>query len=257
MKQNNINIVGARIDLLTLKDLNRLVLDHATDTEIKSIVIAHHNLHSLYLIQKNNSLQKFYQEVAFISFIDGMSLIFIGKLLGYKLNRNHRVTYVDWIEHLLTITKENDLRLFFLGSKPEVSKKAVTQIKKLYPGINIEFHHGYFNKSIESVENQEVLSQIKYYNPDILMVGMGMPLQEYWIMENYDNLNAKVILTVGACMDYIAGEIPVPPRWMGKIGLEWLYRFICEPKRLFSRYFIEPFYLVEPLIKSFLNKRID
>ena len=76
------------------------------------------------------------------------------------------------------------------------------------------------------------------------MVGMGMPLQEHWIAENYDKLGNAVILPCGAAIDYFAGAIPTPPRWAGRLGLEWLYRLLAEPTRLWKRYLIEPWFLL-------------
>jgi len=76
---------------------------------------------------------------------------------------------------------------------------------------------------------------------------MGMPRQEYWISNNFSDLTANIILPSGAAIDYIAGVVPTPPRWSGKIGLEWLFRFVVEPKRLAYRYLIEPFFVLRLL----------
>ena len=98
--------------------------------------------------------------------------------------------------------------------------------------------HGYFDKSPDSVENEAVLQAINATRPDILLVGLGMPLQERWLMENWDRIEAKVALPVGALFDYLAGEFPRAPRWMTDHGLEWLGRLIIEPRRLWRRYLL-------------------
>jgi N-acetylglucosaminyldiphosphoundecaprenol N-acetyl-beta-D-mannosaminyltransferase len=85
---------------------------------------------------------------------------------------------------------------------------------------------------------------------------MGMPRQEIWVLNNLEKLHAKVILTCGACMDYIAGEIPTPPRWMGRVGLEWLYRLLSEPGRLWKRYLVEPWFLGGLLVRDLWELRI-
>jgi N-acetylglucosaminyldiphosphoundecaprenol N-acetyl-beta-D-mannosaminyltransferase len=112
------------------------------------------------------------------------------------------------------------------------------------PGLQIATAHGYFDRSPGSIENEAVLAQINAYQPHILLVGMGMPLQEHWLIDMFDRIDANVLMNVGAIMDYFAGEIPTPPRWMGRVGLEWLYRLGSEPRRLWQRYLVEPWLLL-------------
>ena len=86
------------------------------------------------------------------------------------------------------------------------------------------------------------------------MVGMGMPRQELWIHDNFDHLSTTVILPAGAAIDYIAGVVPTPPRWMGKVGLEWTFRLAAEPKRLRHRYLLEPWSVLGLLALDFIHK---
>ena len=89
---------------------------------------------------------------------------------------------------------------------------------------------GYFDARYGSSENEALLGRINAYRPDLLMVGMGMPRQEIWTQENFARLNADVILSsIGAAFDYIAGAVPTPPRWSGRMGLEWFFRLAHEP----------------------------
>jgi N-acetylglucosaminyldiphosphoundecaprenol N-acetyl-beta-D-mannosaminyltransferase len=88
------------------------------------------------------------------------------------------------------------------------------------------------------------------------MVGMGMPRQEFWTQENFSQLDAHVILSsTGAALEYIAGATPTPPRWSGRIGLEWMFRLAHEPRRLFSRYLIEPWYILLLLLMDYPRSR--
>ncbi len=94
-----------------------------------------------------------------------------------------------------------------------------------------------------------MLERINAYAPALLMVGMGMPRQELWTHENFPRLKADVILSsVGAAFDYVAGAVPTPPRWSGRLGLEWAFRLAHNPARLFSRYFVEPWYILLLLV---------
>jgi N-acetylglucosaminyldiphosphoundecaprenol N-acetyl-beta-D-mannosaminyltransferase len=129
-------------------------------------------------------------------------------------------------------------------------------LMKEFPSLDLRVHHGYFDSRPGCYENLEILSRINAYRPHVLMVGMGMPHQEHWILDNLDQLDANAILPVGACMDYVAGHISTPPRWMGRMGLEWLYRFSCEPKRLGRRYLIEPLFIIRLLAKEIWQRLV-
>jgi N-acetylglucosaminyldiphosphoundecaprenol N-acetyl-beta-D-mannosaminyltransferase len=229
----------------TIDRLNSLIKD--TVSENKKLTIAHHNIHSLFLSFKTQELKKFYDNCDYIH-IDGMPLVLICKLFGRSINRHNRITYMDWIIPLLHICDRNEWRIFYLGSKPDVAAIAIKTLKVQFHSIEFEYHSGYFDMLGE--ENQEIVKEINSFSPEILFVGMGMPRQELWIQQNFTNLDTKVLLPCGACFDYIAGAIKTPPRWTGRVGLEWLYRLIHEPKRLFRRYLVEPFIVFFYLLKG-------
>jgi len=104
-------------------------------------------------------------------------------------------------------------------------------------------HQGYFDKSDGSEENQSVLKVVRKFKPNILIVGMGIPCQELWILNNYDLIGANVILNVGSTIEYFTGNQPTPPRIAEKLGLEWLFRLIRNPCRLWRRYLFEPWFI--------------
>lgn len=189
---------------------------------------------------------RMFYERADIIHIDSMPLVYWARLLGYPVTHDQRVTYVDWVHPLLATAAYQGWRVFYLGGKPGVAARAAEYLRTQYPSLMIATHHGYFRPD----ENVAILATIADFQPHILMVGMGMPRQEYWILDNLDRIRANAILTAGACFDYIAGEIPTPPRWMGRVGLEWLYRLISEPQRLSRRYLVEPWSLVPLMIKD-------
>jgi N-acetylglucosaminyldiphosphoundecaprenol N-acetyl-beta-D-mannosaminyltransferase len=121
--------------------------------------------------------------------------------------------------------------------------------------LKIEVNDGYFDAGPGSHENEALLARINGYLPDLLMVGMGMPRQEFWIQENVRRLKTHVILPSGAAIDYIAGAVPTPPRWAGLLGLEWAFRLISEPRRLAGRYVIEPWSILGRVINDLVFKR--
>ncbi len=230
-------LLGARIDAMTQDDLHEVIARAVAEN--RKWIVAHHNMHSLYLQERDPKMRALFREARCVH-VDGMSLILLGRLLGLGLRREHRVTYADWVRPLLGFAAHRGFRVFYLGSRPGVAERAAELLRAEIPKLQIATHHGYFPGAPEAPENRRVLHEIGGFRPDILMVGMGMPRQEHWIVDNLERVQARAILTTGACMDYVAGVVPTPPRWMGRMGLEWLHRLGSEPARLWQRYILEP-----------------
>ncbi len=114
--------------------------------------------------------------------------------------------------------------------------------------------HGHFDSAPEGPQNAAVLDSIRAFEPDVLFVGMGMPRQEAWILQNRAALGRCVIFPVGAAFDYEAGAIPTPPRWTGRLGIEWMFRLAAEPRRLCRRYLLEPWSLLGPALGDLLAR---
>jgi len=250
---NTFDLLGARVNLLTMTQLNDIIA--ATIESDKKCVLANHNLHSLYLLRHEIEMRLFFESVDY-SHVDGMALIFLGRCLGLPVKKCHRVTYVDWFPILMRESARRNWRVFYLGSKPGVSKEGAAILRQRFPGLEIAIAHGYFNAHPDSDENHNILNTINRYRPHILLVGMGMPRQEYWILNNLSNLSVNVVLPSGAAMDYVVGTIPTPPRWASKIGLEWFSRLINEPGRLWRRYLVEPWSLLPLFLAEVIRRRI-
>lgn len=238
---DRVHLLGIAVDPLTQDGLTALVVQGVADR--RRWVIANHNLHSVFLYHHDRELKAFYDAADF-SHIDGMPIVLLGRLLGRPLNRAHRVTYVDWIRPLLAEAARRGFRVFYLGSRPGVAEAGAAILTAEFTQLHMEVQHGFFSADAGSSENRDVLEQIRAFRPDILMVGMGMPRQELWVARNLETLDAGVILMTGACMDYVAGMVATPPRWLGQLGLEWAYRLFTEPRRLWRRYLVEPWFVL-------------
>lgn len=234
-----LTLLGVEVDPVSMNDLHAVI--GKAITEGRQIVIAHHNLHSVFLFHRDPKMRAFYSKADVIP-IDGMPLVYWGRLMGKPLEPEHRITYVDWVRPLMAEAKRQGWRVFYLGGKPGVAERAAERLRSEFPGLSLQTHHGYFD--VTGKENGDILDKINAYRPHVLMVGMGMPRQEHWVLDNLERLRVNAILTAGACFDYVAGAIPTPPRWMGRLGLEWAYRLFSEPRRLWRRYLVEPWYLV-------------
>lgn len=215
----------------------------------RKALIANHNAHSLYLLRRNPEFAAYYQMADLVE-VDSLPLLLWANGTGRRSRRFHRCTYLDWRDPFWNLASEREWRVFYLGGAPGVAEAAKAALIETWPGLTLEVCDGYFDMSAGKTANSAVLSQIKAFAPDVLFVGMGMPRQELWIQQNYDHLPACAILPVGAAFDYEAGVQKAAPRWMGRIGVEWLFRLLHDPRRLFSRYCVEPWFLIGMLIQD-------
>ena len=136
-----------------------------------------------------------------------------------------------------------------------MAEKAAVQLRARFPQLRIQgAYHGYFDKSPGHPENKATLEAIRAAQPDILLVGFGMPAQEKWLQENWERLDVSVAITVGALFEYISGELARGPRWMTENYLEWLARLIISPRRYAKRYLRDnPLFLVRILKQRFFG----
>jgi N-acetylglucosaminyldiphosphoundecaprenol N-acetyl-beta-D-mannosaminyltransferase len=140
---------------------------------------------------------------------------------------------------LAAFASAHGLTLYFLGGRPGVAESAKRALRGVHPTLKVVgTRHGYFEKSAGSAESAAIVAEINRANPDILVVGFGMPVQEQWLNENWPKLHARVALTGGAAFDYVSGTLRRPPKWMQMVGLEWLGRMLIEPRRLWRRYVV-------------------
>lgn len=241
---------GIRLNPISDDDIVRIVTETVSEKEHR--IIANHNLHSLYLWRRDARMRRFY-ELADLIHIDGMFLIFLANLLGIPLRRQHRATSLDFFPRLAPLAAHHGWRLFYLGSKPGIAARAAVRLRARFPGLQIRTQHGHFDTNPSGVYNRAVLDQINAYAPHILLVGMGMPRQENWILDNYKYIHANVIFPTGAFMDYMAGEIPQAPRWLASLYMEWLFRLISEPTRLSRRYLLEPWFVLHDIARYYLT----
>ena len=244
-----LHLLGAEVDLVTPGQVMNFV---SGKVAAKSrAIVANHNLHSLYLFQKRADMRAFYQKANLIE-IDSVPLIAWGKLLGHPVSRAFRCTYLDFREDFWALAQDRGWRVCHIGGAAEHNEASRAAILKRYPRVRLDVHSGFFD--MNGADNEALLAILQAQKPDVLLVGMGMPRQETWILRNYERLPDCVILPIGAAFDYEAGVAYTPPRWTGQIGLEWLVRFVHEPRRLFERYFIEPWALIPQAVRDVVNR---
>jgi N-acetylglucosaminyldiphosphoundecaprenol N-acetyl-beta-D-mannosaminyltransferase len=209
-------------------------------------VVLNVNAHCLNLCHEDEGLRNFFA-AADVVFCDGAGVRLAVRMLGGRLPV--RITYADWLPRLAALAEERGFSLFFLGGRPGVAREAARRLEASHPDLRIVgARHGFFDHWAGSLENGTVVAEINAARPDFLLVGLGMPLQERWLMENRHGLDVGVALTGGAVFDYASGRLRRGPRLLTDNGLEWLARLIVEPRRLWRRYLLgNPLFLARVL----------
>ncbi len=170
---------------------------------------------------------------------DGIGVIYAAKILRKPLK--NRVTGIDLMTEVLGHLAKTKGSYFLFGSKPGVADKAALIINDRFKGIEcVGTQHGYFSVD----EEDDIIDRINKANPDVLFVGLGSPKQEVWVHSNLKRLETPVCMCIGGAIDVYSGNIDRAPKWVMKIGMEWLYRAIKEPKR-FKRLLKIPVFFVK------------
>ncbi|MGI8909024.1 MAG: WecB/TagA/CpsF family glycosyltransferase [Rubrobacteraceae bacterium] len=244
MKGSRIEILGVGVDPVTVDELREEVLRLAGEDGLSLVLNA--NAHCLNLSYRDPAMRDFLNR-ADVVFCDGVGVMVAARLLGERIPE--RITYADWAWRLAAFAEAEGLSLYFLGARPGVAAKAAKNLEERHPRLKVVgVRHGYFDHAVGSRENAAVVREINAQEPDILLVGLGMPLQERWLMENRRNLNARVALAGGAVFDYVSGDLRRGPRLLTDNGFEWLARLLMKPGRLWRRYLLgNPLFLARVL----------
>lgn len=198
-------------------------------------------------IENDEKLKRIIDEADMV-LVDGKPLIWISKIKKNKIKE--KVSGSDLVPKLCEISNKKGYSIFIIGGKEGVAEAAKQKLKEKYSNINIVGTYappfGFENDQEELNKINKIISSVK---PDLLFACFGCPKQEKWIYDNYNKYGAKVSICAGATVDFLAGNIKREPKWMSDCGLEWFYRFLQEPKRLFKRYFIDDMKIIKLLFK--------
>ena len=248
-----VRVLGVGVDPVTPEGLNASI-SRFVDARAHALVL-NVNAHGLNLAQDHAWLRSMLNSADLV-FCDGAGVQFAARMLGEEVPQ--KITYAEWMWQLAEMAAARGYRLFFLGAWAGVAQGAADNLCARYPQLQIAgTHHGYFEKRLGSVENDAVVAAINDANPNILLVGFGMPLQERWLLENWDSIDADVALTGGGVFDYVSGQRRRPPRWMTEHGFEWFGRLVIEPRRLWRRYLIGLPIFTLHLLRAWAKQRLS
>jgi N-acetylglucosaminyldiphosphoundecaprenol N-acetyl-beta-D-mannosaminyltransferase len=198
------------------------------------LLVVNANAHCVTLSQSEPWMRGLFAQ-ADIAFCDGAGVQMATKIL--KGFTPHRTTPPEWIGAALERLGPK-ARVFWLGGAPEVAQQAAASYEARFDVVTAGVQHGYFDASPGSAESRAVIARINESRATILLVNMGMPRQERWLWDNWQELSPVVAITAGALVDHAAGRVRRPPRWVANLGVEWLVRLIREPRRLWRRYLL-------------------
>lgn len=249
MHQRRFHLFGLPVDPYTQQELIEEVT--AAVARRRRLVVANLNLHGLYCGLTCPEMEALLRQRDSIVHIDGVPIVWLGKIWGNSVTRASRLAHLDLLPHLLQALASVNARIFFIGGKPDVAQKGRAALASRIPDLNMEVAPGFF--SFGADDEEEALERIAAAKPDVLLIGMGMPRQEMWVSRIQAMVDAPVIMVCGGFLDYIAGETATPPRWLGPLGLEWAFRLMRDPRRLGSRYCIEPFKLIAIICRRLLG----
>lgn len=220
-------------------------------------LLLNHNLHSAFCYHTIPEFRSLYARAQAI-IVDGWPILRLIRRSDGAPRRHseYRIGSTDWLAELPAALEDraerDQYRVFVLGADPKANALAVRSLKKTMPTADVEGRHGYFAQGDEP----DVVAQIERFRPHLVLLGMGMPRQEEFLVRNERALPPAHYATVGGAIDYIAGQSRLGPRWLGAVGLEWLWRLTHEPGRLSRRYLIEPWVLTYVLIRNVAKDRL-
>jgi N-acetylglucosaminyldiphosphoundecaprenol N-acetyl-beta-D-mannosaminyltransferase len=250
----NINayLLGRRITCMTVPAIVNAI--ELACQQQRRLTVANYNVHSFNLSMHLQWFHDFLQNSE-ITHCDGRGILEALRFMGYNLSPEYRTSYTELMPSLLEHCNSNGYGVFLLGGKPDTLTQAVTNLRAQYPNIRVDGHHGYFSFTNPRA-NQDIVAQINRSRAKILIVGMGMPIQERWIQLYQQHLQVNAILPGGAVIDRFAGIVTDCPRVLSNSGLEWLFRLAKEPKRLSTRYLLGiPAFGLQVLLAKYLGFR--
>lgn len=251
--KKTINFLGININNVSKEEFISLLIGFCQKGGLPKKVFCT-TAHVINVIMRNKEHKEIFASADLIG-ADGMGVVWASRILGTPLKE--RINNAELFDNFCINVIKHKMSIYFLGAREQVIENAVKKLKNKYPDLNIVgAHQGYFL----SWEENKVIDEINRLRPNFLIIGMGTPRQELWIHNNLNRLNIDVCWAVGGLFDLLSGRLTYPPLLIRKCGLEWFYRLIHEPRRLWRRYLIGNtifiFIILKELLKSLYQTKI-
>lgn len=245
MDLKKMKFLNTHINNLTLDDI-KLFLDERVQDRAPAHLVSL-NVDQVIKIENNPEFAKIVEKAEMV-ITDGTPLVWISKLKKKPIIE--KLPGPQLAEEIIKYSAKKGYKVFLLGAKEGVADKAIRSMQRKYP--RVQFVGSYsppygFEKKTKEIEHMNKV--LRESRADILIVGLSAPKQEIFVYNNKDVYQIPLSLSLGAAIDFLAGNVKRAPKWLNKLGLEWFYRFLIEPKRLFRRYFIEDMQIIKLIFK--------
>ena len=228
---DRIEMMGCQIDNLSMEETLQKIDGFIRSGRPQQHVVV--NVDKLVKASRDAELRRIINECALVN-VDGMPVVWASRLLGKGLKE--RVAGIDLFEALMQRSAEQGWRVFLLGAMEEVVTEVASLYERKYPGLTVA---GYRNGYWKPEEEAAVVEQVKAAEADLLFVAISSPKKEQFLGRYQEEMKIPFAMGVGGTFDVAVGKVKRAPLWMQKSGLEWFFRFLQEPRRMFKRYFID------------------
>ena len=246
-----IAILGVAFDNVTINETLSLIEQMVLSRQPHYLVTA--NVDFLVQARHDVELHRILLN-AHLVLCDGTPLLWVSRLLGNPLPE--RVAGADLAPLLIRLAAQKGFRLFILGGRPEVSTKAVANLRAQFPDLIIAGHYSPPFQPLLDMDHDMIAQRIREAKPDLLLVSFGCPKAEKWFGMNYRSLGVPVGIGLGATIDFLAGQVKRAPRWMQRTGTEWIFRLAQEPRRLIRRYANDLWYFGADVLRQWWQLRV-
>jgi N-acetylglucosaminyldiphosphoundecaprenol N-acetyl-beta-D-mannosaminyltransferase len=224
-------VLGVGVNLVSLEQAVQIVDSWIQTRSPKYVCVT--GVHGIMESQRDPSLREIHNGSG-LTVPDGMPIVWISKLRGHR--HATRVYGPDLMLALCEYGQDRGYRHYLYGGREGVPDELASALQRRFPRIKVVGQYSPPFRPLSDSEDREITTVINSANPDIVWVGLSTPKQERWVAGHRATLQAPVLIGVGAAFDFISGRVRQAPRWMMKIGMEWFFRLIMEPKRLWKRY---------------------
>jgi N-acetylglucosaminyldiphosphoundecaprenol N-acetyl-beta-D-mannosaminyltransferase len=248
---NKVELFGIQFNNFDFRDLADYLENTVAAGEPTYLLTC--NVDHVMCMQKDALFRRIYRD-AHAVVADGMPIVWTSRLAGKSLKQ--RVAGSDLLTELGLWLEAKRYRLFFLGAAEGVAEEARRRLLERFPALSIVgcYSPPYGFETMED-ENRKIVAMIREAKPDILLVGVGAPKQEKWIYRHYREYGVPVSIGVGATFDFLAGKVKRAPVWMQRAGLEWSWRLMCEPGRLWRRYLVQDVKFIRLMLAEWRKAR--
>jgi len=245
-KVPRINVLGVGVSALNMEMALEIIEGWIERREPHYVCVT--GVHGVMESQRDENLRRIHNRAGLVT-PDGMPLVWLSRLKGFR--HVERVYGPDLMLALCGRSAAKGYRHFFYGGAQGVPEQLAARLQERFPGLQVAGTFSPPFRPLTPEEDDQIIQMINEAAPDIVWVGLSTPKQERWMAEHVGRLTAPVLIGVGAAFDFLTGRKPQAPRWMQRAGLEWLFRLLTEPRRLWRRYLINnPLFVALVLLQA-------